>query len=147
MDAGRGGSSPDHFDSHRSPLLVISAYNRPGTVSRFANTTDVVAAIEDILGMGRLSQFDYFSRPLSNVFASAPDLTPYDAVEPAQPLDELNPEKGPGAEESKAFDLSAPDRIDDATFNRVLWKVLKGEQTPMPAPRYASQVHLLRIGW
>jgi DNA-binding beta-propeller fold protein YncE len=139
-------AGPDHFDSHRSPLLVISAYNRPGTVSRFANTTDVIAAIEDILGLGRLSQFDYFSRPLSDVFAPAPDLTPYDAVRPAQSLDELNPAKGPGAEESKAFDLSAPDRIDDAAFNRVLWKVVKGEQTKMPEPRYASPVHLLRMG-
>jgi DNA-binding beta-propeller fold protein YncE len=139
-------AGPDHFDSHRSPLLVISAYNRPGTVSRFANTTDVLAAIEDILGMGRLSQFDYFSRPLADVFASAPDLTPYNAIKPAQSLDELNPSQGPGAEESKAFDLSAPDRIDDAAFNRVLWKAIKGEQTPPPAPRYASPVHLLRIG-
>jgi hypothetical protein len=139
-------AGPDHFDSHRAPLLVISAYNRPGTIHSFANTTDVLAAIEDILGMGRLSQFDYFSRTLSDVFAATPDLKPYDAVRPAQSLEELNPAKGPGAEESKVFDLSAPDRIDDAAFNRVLWKALKGEQTRGPEPRYASSVHLLRIG-
>ncbi|MCA1817616.1 MAG: alkaline phosphatase family protein, partial [Acidobacteria bacterium] len=119
-------AGPDHFDSHRSPLLVVSAYKRPGTVSRFANTTDVLAAIEDMLGMGRLSQFDYFSRPLADVFAATPDLTPYTAIKPAQSLDELNPPKGAGAEESKAFDLSAPDRVDDAAFNRVLWKMIKG---------------------
>ena len=139
-------AGPDHFDSHRSPLLVISAYNRPGTVSRFANTTDVIAAIEDILGLGRLSQFDYFSRPLTDVFSSTPDLRPYSAIKPAQSLDELNPAKGPGAEESKAFDLSAPDRIDDAAFNRVLWKAVKGDGTPVPPPRYASPVHLLSMG-
>jgi DNA-binding beta-propeller fold protein YncE len=137
-------AGPDHFDSHRSPLLVVSAYNRPGTIHRFANTTDVIAAIEDILGMGRLSQFDYFSRTLSDVFAATPDLKPYDALRPAQSLEELNPAKGPGAEESKAFDLSAPDRIDDAAFNRVLWRMFKGDETPMPAARYASPVHLLR---
>ncbi|HYY96262.1 MAG TPA: alkaline phosphatase family protein, partial [Pyrinomonadaceae bacterium] len=139
-------AGPDHFDSHRSPLLVISAYNRPGTISRFANTTDVIAAIEDILGLGRLSQFDYFSRTLADVFSSAPDLTPYSAIKPAQPLDEVNPAKGPGAEESKAFDLSAPDRVDDALFNRILWKMVKGEETPIPPPRYASPIHLLRMG-
>jgi hypothetical protein len=137
-------AGPDHFDSHRSPLLVVSAYSRPGAVHRFANTTDVIAAIEDILGMGRLSQFDYFSRTLFDVFAATPDLKPYDALRPAQSLEELNPAKGPGAEESKAFDLSAPDRIDDAAFNRVLWTMFKGDETPMPAARYASPVHLLR---
>ena len=40
---------PDHVDSHRSPMLVISAYNRFGVSHRFANTTDVLATIEDIL--------------------------------------------------------------------------------------------------
>jgi DNA-binding beta-propeller fold protein YncE len=137
---------PDHFDSHRSVLLVISAYNRQGTVHRFVNTTDVVAAIEDILGLGRLSQYDYFSRTLADVFAAAPDLTPYEAIRPIQSLDERNPARGPGAEESRLFDLSRPDRIDDAAFNRVLWKVIKGEDRPMPAPSHASPVHLLRIG-
>jgi DNA-binding beta-propeller fold protein YncE len=139
-------AGPDHFDSHRSPLLVISAYNRPGTIHRFVNTTDVIAAIEDILRLGRMSQYDYFSRPLSDVFAPTPDLTPYSAVKPTQSLDELNPAKGPGAEESKAFDLSAPDRVDDALFNRVLWEAVKGDETHAPAPRHASPVHLLRMG-
>src|SRR5207245_8332199 len=36
-------SGPDHVDSHRSVLLVISAYNRAGVVHRFTNTTDVIA--------------------------------------------------------------------------------------------------------
>ena len=44
-------AGPDHTDSHRAPFYAISAYNRPGTVHRFINTTDVVAAIEDILGL------------------------------------------------------------------------------------------------
>ena len=138
-------AGPDHFDSHRSPLLVVSAYNRAGTISRFANTTDVIAAIEDILGLGRMSQYDYFSRPLSDLFAATPDLTPYSALRPAQSLDEKNPPKGPGADESAKFDLSAPDRIDDAAFNRVLWKMIKGDAAPMPPTRQASAVHLLRM--
>jgi hypothetical protein len=91
-----------------------------------------------------MSQYDYFSRPLSDVFAPTPDLTPYSAVKPTQSLDETNPAKGPGAQESGAFDLRAPDRIDDAAFNRVLWKMIKGEAAQMPAPSYASPVHLLQ---
>ena len=58
-------AGPDHTDSHRAPFYAISAYNRPGTAHRFINTTDVIAAIEDILGMGRLSKlfWRFKSRP------------------------------------------------------------------------------------
>src|SRR5262249_59296241 len=63
---------PDHVDSHRSVLLVISAYNRGGLVHRFVNTTDVLATVEEILGLEHLSQFDTFGRPLSDVFGSTP---------------------------------------------------------------------------
>jgi DNA-binding beta-propeller fold protein YncE len=138
-------AGPDHVDSHRGPLLVISAYNRAGTIHRFANTTDVVAAIEDILGLGRLSKFDYFSRSLAEVFAARPDLTPYDAITPAQNRDEMNPPKTAAAAMSEGLDLSAPDRIDDARFNLILWTMLKGD-LPMPPARAMAPLQLLQIG-
>ena len=102
-------AGPDHTDSHRAPFYAISAYNRPGTAHRFINTTDVIAAIEDILGMGRLSKFDYFSRPLTDIFAPEPNLTPYDAIIPAQDLNEKNPQNTAAAHLSESLDLSAPD--------------------------------------
>ncbi|HTQ78768.1 MAG TPA: beta-propeller fold lactonase family protein, partial [Thermoanaerobaculia bacterium] len=61
-------NGPDHVDSHRSVLLVLSAYNRPGAIHRFVNTTDVTATIEQILGLPSLSHFDHFGRPLVDVF-------------------------------------------------------------------------------
>src|SRR5260370_1736361 len=90
-------AGPDHTDSHRAPFYAISAYNRSGTVHRFINTTDVIAAIEDILGMGRLSKFDYFSRSLANIFAPAPAPTHYDPIIPTQDLNEKNPQHTPAA--------------------------------------------------
>jgi DNA-binding beta-propeller fold protein YncE len=137
---------PDHVDSHRSVLLVISAYNKPGTIHRFVNTTDVIAAMEDILHLGRMSQYDYFSRPLTDIFTAQPEVAPYSAIKPIQRLDELNTAAAPGAEESKAFDLTAPDKIDDAAFNRVLWRLVKGETLPMPKPNHLSPTHLIRMG-
>ena len=136
-------AGPDHTDSHRAPFYAISAYNRSGTVHRFINTTDVVAAIEDILGMGRLSKFDYFSRSLADIFASAPDLTPYDPTIPKQDLNEKNPPNTAAARMSEGLDLSAPDRVDDQLYNRVLWLMLKGE-VPQPIAQNHAALHALQ---
>jgi DNA-binding beta-propeller fold protein YncE len=136
-------AGPDHTDSHRAPFYAISAYNRPGTVHRFINTTDVVAAIEDILGMGRLSKFDYFSRSLADIFAPAADPTPYDPVVPTQDLSEKNPQNTAAARMSEGLDLSAPDRVDDQLYNRILWLMLKGDIPPPVAQSHAA-LHALQ---
>jgi DNA-binding beta-propeller fold protein YncE len=137
-------AGPDHVDCHRSPFLAISAYSRPGLIHRFANTTDVVAAIEDILGLGHLSKFDYFSRSLSDVFVDTPDLTPYAAMVPQADMNEKNPSKGEPARMSADLDFSAPDRVNDAVFNRILWYMLKGGQQP-PIAQARSPLHMLEI--
>src|SRR5205085_9943207 len=80
-------SGPDHVDSHRSVLLAISAYNKPGVVHRFVNTTDVIATIEQILGLDSLSQFDHYGRPLREIFASEADLRPYELLKPSINMD------------------------------------------------------------
>jgi DNA-binding beta-propeller fold protein YncE len=129
-------NGPDHVDSHRAPFLMISAWNRPGEVHhRFANTTDVLETIEEILDLQHLSQFDAFGRPLRGLFAGTPDLTPYTALLPATPMDERNPARGPGEEESAGFDFRFEDRVDDAAFNRVLWAAIKGPDRPYPGSR------------
>ena len=135
-------AGPDHVDSHRAPFYAISAYSRPGTVHRFVNTTDVIAAIEDILGMGRLSKYDYFSRSLADVFASTPDLKPFDPIIPTQDLNQKNPENTAAARMSEGLDLSAPDRVDDRVYNHILWLMLKGD-APEPAVRKWAPLHAL----
>jgi hypothetical protein len=137
-------SGADHVDSHRSPLLVISAYNHPGTIHRFANTTDVVAAIEDILGLERLSKFDYFSRSLADIFAATPDPSPYAAIQPQTDMNELNPPKTAAAKMSEGIDLSAPDRVNDALFNNILWLALKGD-LPQPVAQNKAPLHTLQL--
>jgi YVTN family beta-propeller protein len=126
---------PDHVDSHRAPLLVISAYNRPGVLHRFANTTDVIATIVEILHLGSLSQFDHFGRPLSWVFAATPDLTPYQALTPHVRLDERNPAGTAEARRTERLDLAREDAADEALFNQILWAMLKGSDRPYPGTR------------
>lgn len=136
-------SGPDHVDSHRSPFFAISAYNHPGTIHRFANTTDVVAAIEDILGLGRMSKFDYFSRSLADVFSATPDFAPYRSLVPQADMKETNPSKGVAARMSEGLDLRAADRSDDALFNRVLWYMLKPDSAP-PSIGNKAPLHTLQ---
>jgi arylsulfatase A-like enzyme len=133
---------PDHVDSHRSVMLAISAYNRPGVVHRFINTTDVLATVEQIAGLRPFSQFDYYSRPLADVFATQPDLRPYEFLTPAVPLDETNPPTAPAARPSAVLDLSRPDVIEDDLFNRILWMAVKGD-APYPGTRRATPLQFL----
>jgi hypothetical protein len=128
---------PDHVDSHRSPLLVISPYTRGRVFHRFANTTDVLATIEEILKLGRMSPFDHYGRPLREIWETTPDLTPYTALRPSVPLDEKNPKRGAMAEASKKLVLDEVDRSNDDLFNRILWTTIKGDQ-PYPGPRRMS---------
>ena len=133
-------NGPDHVDSHRSPLFAISAYSRGGTIHRFANTTDVVAAIEDILSLDRLSKFDYFSRSLADAFTDNPDPTPYDALKPTWDMNEMNAANTAAARASANIDLTDEDRVPDDQFNRILWGMMKGD-TPMPGMKDMSPLH------
>jgi YVTN family beta-propeller protein len=138
-------NGPDHVDAHRSPMFVISAYSRPGVVHRFANTTDVLRTIEEILGLQSMSQYDYFGRPLRDIWADSPDLRPYIALTPAQSLDEMNVRGSDDAKESEQLDLSTEDAADEALFNRILWRTIKGRDVPYPGARRAS-ARELKIG-
>ena len=133
---------PDHVDSHRSVLLAISAYNRGGLIHRFVNTTDVFATMEEILGLGKLSQFDYYGRSLREVFTDKPNLTPYAALKPEQRFDELNPAQGSNAKASLQLDLDRVDAADEDAFNRILWSMLK--RTPYPGTKRMSSLAIAR---
>jgi YVTN family beta-propeller protein len=136
-------NGPDHVDSHRSPLLVISPYNRAGVYHRFANTTDALRTMEEILGLDALSQFDYYGHPLRDIWRDVPDTTPYVALAPAVSLDERNPPRGRAAWESRRLDLRM-DQADMDLFNRVLWMAVKGEGVRYPGTRRMSVLEVRR---
>jgi YVTN family beta-propeller protein len=135
-------SGPDHVDSHRSVLLMISAWNRGGLIHRFINTTDVLATMEEILGLDSLSQFDHYGRPMRGVFAEQPDLTPYDAIKPGVPLDEKNPESAQ-SKQSALLDFSKEDVADTDALNLILWQTIKGD-VPYPGATRAAVGEMLR---
>jgi YVTN family beta-propeller protein len=138
-------AGPDHVDCHRSVFFAISAYNRPGTIHRFINTTDVVAAIEDILGLSRLSKYDYFSRSLADIFSTTPDMSPWTAIAPQVDMHEMNQSTTAAARMSEGLDFSAPDRVNDAMFNYILWSMLKGSAA-FPVAHVKAPLHLFAAG-
>jgi len=125
----------DHIDGHRSICLVISPYTkRREVVSNFYNQTSVLHTMQRILGVQAMNQFDSSSPLMTECFTRKPDFTPYKALAVKTPLDELNPpmKKLQGAarawaERSLAQDLTRPDRIQEDTWNRILWFAQKGE--------------------
>ena len=121
---------------------MISAWNRGGLVHRFINTTDVLATMEEILGLDSLSQFDHYGRPMRGLFAEQPDLTPYDALKSEVPLDEKNPES-PQSKKSALLDFSKADAIDDHALNVILWETIKGD-VPYPGPTRAAVGEMLK---
>jgi YVTN family beta-propeller protein len=133
----------DHVDSHRSPMLVISPWAKGGVVHRFANTTDVLATIEEILGLGTLSPFDHFGHPLRDAFGTTPDTSVYVAAHPSIPMTETNPDTGRLARLSRGMDFRKEDRVDDALLNHVLWRAVKGPIAPEPVPRRAPTLDLV----
>jgi YVTN family beta-propeller protein len=139
-------NGPDHVDSHRSVLLMISAYSRGGAIHRFTNTTDVLATIEGVLGLDALSQFDHYGRPLRDIWTAEPDLRPYTALVPSVSLDAKNPSTGRGARESERLDLDFEDVADEMAFNRILWRTIKGDSVPYPGTNRMSALEWKR-GW
>jgi hypothetical protein len=45
-----------------------------------------------------------------------------------------------GADLSEKFDLTKADQADDLLFNEVIWRSVKGANSPMPAPVRAAWV-------
>ncbi len=137
-------AGPDHVDSHRSVLLVISPWARAGLHRRFVNTTDVIATMETMLGLDALSPFDHYGRPLREIWRTSPDLRPYRALTPSVPLTDRNPSRGRGADESRQLDLRYEDVAEEDLFNRILWRSIKGPARPYPGPTRMSAAEVLR---
>ena len=75
-------SGTDHVDAHRSLLLVISPYSRPGVSHQHTSIASILKTFDLIFGIPYLNQYDAAAADLSDSFTSTPDLTPYDALPP-----------------------------------------------------------------
>jgi hypothetical protein len=126
-------NGPDHVDAHRTVGLVISPYTKRHFVdSTQYCTVSMIRSIELILGLPPLSQYDAGARPMFSSFTDRADLTPYQAVPAQVALDTVNPKTAYGATRSARMDFSDYDRADPFELNEILWRSIKGKDTPLP---------------
>jgi hypothetical protein len=137
-------NGPDHVDAHRCPALVISPYTKRKYVdSTLYSTTSVLRTMELILGLKPMSQFDAAARPMYASFTGKPDMTPYKAVEPKTDRNAKNIAGAFGADWSEGANFAKEDMADEAMFNEVIWKSVKGENSNVPAPVRAAFIRSL----
>ena len=138
-DDAQNGS--DHIDAHRTVALVISPWTRHGAVdSSLYSTSSMLRTIELILGLEPMSQFDAAALPMIRSFAKQADPAPYACRPATVPLDERNVAGAWGAAASVAMDFSKEDAADDLLLNEIVWRSVRGADSPMPAPRRAAFV-------
>ncbi|MBA4122261.1 MAG: beta-propeller fold lactonase family protein [Acidobacteria bacterium] len=129
---------PDHIDAHRSPALVISAYNRKGAlVHDYHNTVSLIRTMEICLGLPPMNFLDANAAPI-DIFTVEPDLTTFRASLPDVALDNLFPPKKVSTamrEYMKLTDeqnLEFADMANPRQLNEIIWFSVRGEKFPMP---------------
>ncbi len=131
-------NGPDHVDAHRSPALVISPFARRRVVdSTLYTTSSALRTMELILGLEPMSQYDASAAPMYGCFQPTPVLTPYSALPARVPLDEVNTSAAFGAQASLRMNLDEADMAPELELNEIIWRSVRGADSPMPPPRRA----------
>jgi YVTN family beta-propeller protein len=137
-------NGPDHVDAHRTVAFVVSPYSKRRFVdSSMYSTVSMLRTMELILGLKPMSQFDAEALPMHRSFTNQPDFRPYKALPANVNLHERNPLTAWGADVSRKMDLSKEDAADDLLLNEVIWRSVRGPDSPMPAPKRAAFVRMV----
>jgi hypothetical protein len=143
----------DHVDAHRTIALFAGPYVRQrAVVSTRYTTVNVLKTVEDILGIGPIGLNDALAEPMAEVFDPNVTTWSYKAVVPdvlrttQLPLPAADHARSANPTHSATYwmkvmagqDFSGPDRIEPGSFNRALWRGLKGN-APYPAETKAPR--------
>lgn len=132
-------NGPDHVDAHRSPAYVVGPYVKRNFVDHTAySTSGILRTMELILGLPPMSQYDAAATPLWRCFTSTPDYTVFNHLPVSVDLDEVNTEVNELSRKSETFNFLKEDSVPDDEFNEVIWKGIKGIDSPVPAPKRAA---------
>ena len=134
-------NGPDHVDAHRSPALVISPFTKRRVVdSTLYTTSSVLRTMELILGLEPMSQYDASAAPMYGAFQPTPETASFTALPARVPLDEKNASTAFGAQASLRMNLDEADMAPELELNEIIWRSVRGAESPMPPPRRAAFV-------
>jgi len=130
-DDAQNGS--DHVDAHRSPSFIAGGFVKQGFVDHTAyTTTSLLRTIELILGLPPMTQYDAAATPLWRCLDNTPDHPPYKVRPINVDLNQKNTITSSWQELSETFDFTAEDKVNDFLFNEVIWRAVKGLDSPCP---------------
>ena len=125
----------DHVDARRTIGLVISPYVKRGIVdSTLYTTSSMLRSMELLLGLPPMSQYDAAAMPMYSSFGVTPVSTPFDVIKPKVDITAKNSPLAYGAAESAKMDFAGDDRAPMHRLNEIIWKSVRGADSPMPAP-------------
>jgi DNA-binding beta-propeller fold protein YncE len=142
-DSQDGG---DHIDSHRTTAYIAGAYVKNAVVSTAYTTLDFIRTMEEVMGLQPMNLNDALATPMSDIFKTTPSAWSFTATPaailyctslplPGPALPCLNPTANDArywARVTRGMDFTDADRVDDDTFNRVLWRGIMGNR-PYPS--------------
>ena len=131
---------PDHVDAHRTAGLVISPYIRREKVdSTLYTTSSMLRTMELLLGLPPMSQYDAAATPMYTSFGTNRDLTPFNHLPAQIDLEAKNSKDAWGAKASAKMDWDDVDRNPAGLLNAIIWKSVKGADSPVPPPVHRFQ--------
>lgn len=127
-------NGPDHVDAHRSTAYLAGGYVKQGFVDHTAyTTTSLLRTIELILGLPPMTQYDAPATPLWRCMNNTPDHPAFNSRPNNIDLSLKNLAENKWQKKSEKFNFAKEDRIDDREFTEVIWKAVKGLDSPCPA--------------
>ena len=100
----------------------------------------MLRTMELLLGLPPMSQYDAAASPMYLVFGANPDTTPFNHVDAAVDLNAKNTARAWGARDSKKMDFDDVDRNPPFLLNEIIWRSVKGADSPMPLPVHSYQI-------
>ena len=141
-------TAPIMWMRNRTTAYIASPWIERGAIDhRFNNTDTLLKTMELLLGLQPMSQFDAMALPIMDWNNSPDNSEPFTAILPSKDIiAQVNPPRKE-KETAKAgtidslvaasdqMDFIHPDSAPADVLNQIIWKSVKGVDSPMPAPR------------
>lgn len=132
-------NGPDHVDAHRTTAYIAGGYIKRGfTDHTMYSTSSMLRTMELILGLPPMTQFDAAATPMWRCFSNEPNMAAFTSRPCNVNLDDKNPANTRLAALSKGLNFSEVDIIPDEIMNTIVWKAVKGIDSPVPPPTRAA---------